>query len=180
VLGELALQAAKMGPWCAAQRRCQRSSITKHHCCGSLPATSAALCTPGAPRCQRCSSLIACTRCCLPLLLLQLQEELSRSRDVSRQLRLKLKACEQELSDAQEREQQLKAAAAAGPASGSRRSNGRVGGPYNATSGWSKGSSYLGGGPGPGSSSSRQYNKFPAKGSGRTAAGGSAAASSRG
>lgn len=111
--------------------------------------------------------------------LLQLQEELSRSRDVSRQLRLKLKACEQELSDAQEREQHLKAAAAAGPAPGSRRGSGRVGGPYQAASGWSKGSSYLGGGPGA-AGSSRQYNKFPGKGSSRAAAGGSTAASSRG
>uniref|UniRef100_A0A383WMQ5 Coiled-coil domain-containing protein 61 n=1 Tax=Tetradesmus obliquus TaxID=3088 RepID=A0A383WMQ5_TETOB len=109
----------------------------------------------------------------------ELQEELSRSRDVSRQLRLKLKACEQELSDAQEREQHLKAAAAAGPAPGSRRGSGRVGGPYQAASGWSKGSSYLGGGPGA-AGSSRQYNKFPGKGSSRAAAGGSAAASSRG
>jgi hypothetical protein len=138
--------------------------------CGPFPSAVAVQC-----------SNQACTCCCLPLWLLQLQEELSRSRNVSRQLRLKLKACEQELSDAQAREQQLKAAAAAaGPASGSRRSNGRVGGPYNAASGWSRGSSYLGGGPGPGSSSSRQYNKFPAKGSGRAAAGGSTAASSRG
>ncbi|WIA12570.1 hypothetical protein OEZ85_006230 [Tetradesmus obliquus] len=109
----------------------------------------------------------------------ELQEELSRSRDVSRQLRLKLKACEQELSDAQEREQHLKAAAAAGPAPGSRRGSGRVGGPYQAASGWSKGSSYLGGGPGA-AGSSRQYNKFPGKGSSRAAAGGSTAASSRG